>query len=123
MQNDPITKEDLNKLEKFADEMFGKLGIDVNFTKHFLDRVNDERNKKQITYEELSRLFREEYSKWGKKIAQLGPDKEAILKDMKTNINLSFNIPEMRYLLISLLMYFILLRSSSNSDMIQLGLS
>lgn len=90
MQNDPITKEDLNKLEKFADEMFGKLGIDVNFTKHFLERVNDERNKKQITYEELTRLFREEYSKWGKKIAQLGPDKEAILRDMKTNINLPF---------------------------------
>lgn len=90
MANNPITKEDLNKLEKFADEMFGKVGIDVGFTKHFLERVNDARNKKQITYEELTRLFREEYGKWGKKIAQLGPDKEAILKDIRTNINLPF---------------------------------
>ena len=44
-----ITKSDLDQLEKYADRLFGAVGIDVEFTRHFLDRVNDERNKKQIT--------------------------------------------------------------------------
>jgi hypothetical protein len=52
-----ITKADLDQIEKYADKLFAKVGIDVEFTRHFLDRVNDERNKKQITSAELTRLF------------------------------------------------------------------
>ena len=44
-----ITPVILNKLEKYLDALFARLGIDVEFTRHFLDRVNDERNIKQIT--------------------------------------------------------------------------
>ena len=71
-----ITKSDLDQIEKYADKIFAKVGIDVEFTRHFLDRVNDERNKKQITSAELTRLFKQSYAKYGKKIAQLGPDAE-----------------------------------------------
>jgi hypothetical protein len=74
----------------FADRLFAKVGIDVEFTRHFLDRVNDERNVKQITMSELTRLFKQEYKRWGKPIARLGPDAEAVMKDMATNINLPF---------------------------------
>ena len=42
-----ITKTDLDQIEKYADKLFAKVGIDVEFTRHFLDRVNDERNRKQ----------------------------------------------------------------------------
>ena len=42
----PITKSQLDALEAAADKVFGKLGIDIEFTRHFLDRVNDERNRK-----------------------------------------------------------------------------
>ena len=85
-----ITKRDLDGIEKFADRLFAKVGIDVEFTRHFLDRVNDERNKKQITTAELTRLFKQTYNKHGKKIPQLGPDAEAVLKDMQTDINMPF---------------------------------
>jgi len=85
-----ITKRDLDGIEKFADRLFSKVGIDVEFTRHFLDRVNDERNKKQITTAELTRLFKQTYNKHGKKIPQLGPDAEAVLKDMQTDINMPF---------------------------------
>ena len=40
-----ITRSDLNQIERYADRLFAKVGIDVEFTRHFLDRVNDERNK------------------------------------------------------------------------------
>ena len=87
---DRVTKKDLEAIEKYADRLFNAVGIDVNFTKHFLARVNDERNKKQITKEELKRLFREAYKKYGKKISKLGDDAEAVLKDMRTDINVPF---------------------------------
>lgn len=88
--NEDVTQADLNQLEQFADKLFGKVGIDVEFTRHFLDRVNDERNNKPITPAELTRLFKQEYKRYGKPIAKMGPDKEAVMKDLQTNLNLPF---------------------------------
>jgi len=85
-----ITKEDLKNLEVYADKLFRALGIDVEFTNHFSRRVNDPRNKKQITMEELTRLFRESYRKYGRRISELGPDAEAVINDMLTDINVPF---------------------------------
>ena len=85
-----IKKSDLDQVEKYADRIFASLGIDVEFTRHFLDRANDKRNVKQITPAELTRLFKQSYKKYGKKIAQLGPDAEAVINDMKTDINMPF---------------------------------
>lgn len=82
-----ITKADLNRVEAYADRLFKELGIDVEFSRHFLDRVNDKRNKKQITVSELILLFNDIYKKHGKKLAKLGPNVEAILKDLRTDIN------------------------------------
>ena len=85
-----ITKTDLDQLERYADRLFSAVGIDVEFTRHFLDRVNDERNKKQITTAELTRLFKQSFKKYGKKIAQLGLDAEAVINDMRTDVNMPF---------------------------------
>lgn len=85
-----ITKSDLDAIEKYADKLFAKVGIDVEFTRHFLDRANDARNKKDINTAELTRLFKQTYKKHGKLIPKLGPDAEAVIKDMKTDINVPF---------------------------------
>ena len=85
-----ITKQDLDGVEKYADRLYKDVGIDVEFTRHFLDRVNDARNKKQITVAELIRLFKQSYKKYGKKIAKLGPDAEAVINDMQTDVNMPF---------------------------------
>jgi len=85
-----LSQTELDQLEIFADRLFAKVGIDVEFTRHFLDRVNDERNVRQITASELTRLFKQEHKRWGKQIAQLGPDSEAVLKDLVTDVNIPF---------------------------------
>ena len=87
-----ITPQVLNQIEAYADRLFAKLGIDVEFTKHFHDRLNDERNRKPITSAELIRLFREVYHKHGKRIAELPDEAEAVMKDMQTDINMPFVI-------------------------------
>ena len=85
-----ITKRDLDQIEKYADKLFAAVGIDVEFTRHFMDRVNDSRNKTPITTSELVRLFKQSFKKYGKKIAKLGPDAEAVINDIKTDINMPF---------------------------------
>jgi hypothetical protein len=85
-----VTSVDIQQLEKFADRIFADVGIDVEFTKHFLDRVNDERNDKPIVPAELTRLFKQERKRYGKPIAQMGPDSEAVMRDLQTNINVPF---------------------------------
>jgi hypothetical protein len=85
-----ITQSELKKIEQYADKLFQAVGIDVAFTRHFLDRVNDERNIKQITTDELSSLFKKTYEKHGKRIPKLGPDAEAVIKDMQSDINMPF---------------------------------
>lgn len=89
-KNEDVTPAELNTLERVVDNAFGKLGIDVEFTRHFLDRANDSRNGKPITVQELAQLFAKEYKRWGKPIAQLGPDAEAVMKDLESDINIPF---------------------------------
>ena len=81
-----ITRKDIAELEKYADRIFKAVGIDVEFTRHFIDRANDARNKKDITPAELTRLFKQSYKKFGKKIASLGADAQAVINDMRTEI-------------------------------------
>lgn len=91
--NEEISQLELNQVESFADKLWNKLGIDVQFTKHFIERLNDERNGKPITTAELIRLFKKEYESYGKRISNLS-DAEAVLKDLTTEINLPFIIKD-----------------------------
>lgn len=89
-KNAGVTQKQLDTLESVLDKVFSKVGIDVEFTRHFIDRVNDERNVKPISIKELGMLFKKEFIKYGKPIAQLGPDAEAVMKDLTSDINIPF---------------------------------
>jgi hypothetical protein len=90
--NENITQDQLNLVEEYADNLFNELGLDVEFSKHFKERINDPRNGKPISISELIGLFRRAYQKSGKKIADMPPNAEAVLKDMATDINTPFVI-------------------------------
>jgi hypothetical protein len=85
-----ITQAQLKSLEQYADKLFAVVGIDVEFSKHFFDRVNDPRNSKPISDAELTDMFQKTYEKYGKKISQLGPEAEAVIVDMQKDINIPF---------------------------------
>jgi hypothetical protein len=51
-----VSQKELNDLEKFADRLLNKFDVDIEFTRHFADRMNDKRNKPAITIAELQRL-------------------------------------------------------------------
>ena len=82
-----LKQSDIVALEKFADRILKKYDIDVEFTRHFVDRLNDPRNSPDIKVAELQRFFKKIQRNKGKNIRN-NPDVEAVLKDMTTNLNL-----------------------------------
>ena len=57
-KNEDFTQKDVNDLEKFADRILAKYGIDVEFTRHFVDRLNDPRNSPAIKVSELQKFLK-----------------------------------------------------------------
>lgn len=87
MFGEKVTPKQIDDLEKFADRMLAKFDIDVTFTRHFVDRMNDPRNNPEIKVAELQKFFKKIQKKKGSQI-KANPDIEAVLKDMSTNLNL-----------------------------------
>ena len=86
--NEYITPRDLKNVEDYADDLFSDVGVDVEFTRHFLDRVNDLRNKEDITPQELKLLYQKAYDKYANMISKLNPGEERVLTDPDTQINI-----------------------------------
>tara|TARA_Y100000287_G_scaffold86130_1_gene68399 strand:+ start:114 stop:497 length:384 start_codon:yes stop_codon:yes gene_type:complete len=82
-----VSQSELNQVEKYLDKVWAKVGIDVEFTRHFMDRVNDARNVKPISPAELIKIYRQIYKKYGKPISRLTSGVNILLKDMSTDIN------------------------------------
>jgi nicotinic acid mononucleotide adenylyltransferase/predicted kinase len=82
-----ITQADIRELEKFADDLLAKYGIDIEFTKHFGDRMSDERNTPCINVKELKDFFRKVYANAGAKIkGNVGL--EVVIKDLQKSLNM-----------------------------------
>jgi len=87
MYGEDVSQKQIDDLEKFADRMLAKYDIDITFTRHFVDRMNDNRNDPEIKVAELQKFFKKIQKKKGSQI-KANPDIEAVLKDMSTNLNL-----------------------------------
>jgi len=95
VQAHPVTWEELADLRKHLDDIWAHIGVDISFSHHFFDRVNDPRNRRQITIQELQKLFKQTYERHGQAIAaKVKPHSdhefEAVLTDLSTKVNLPF---------------------------------
>ncbi len=77
----------IKAFEKVVDQLFKKFDIDFNFTRHFGDRMDDDRNNPNITMKELADFIKKVYAKKGKSIKGMA-GAEAVLKDIQTDINI-----------------------------------
>lgn len=85
-----ISKAELNDVERFVDKLFKTLNVDIVFTTHFYDRLNDLRNGKEIESIELISLFKKFFQKHKDKISLLPLGQESIIKDLESKLNLPF---------------------------------
>lgn len=85
-----VTAAFLKKFEVFINRMFDKFGIDFEFTKHFRDRMSDERNDPCIDMQELANLIKKLYAEKakGKNIFKTHKNAEAVVKDLQTDLNM-----------------------------------
>ncbi len=90
--NEKMSRQDLKSLEIVLDRMFKSLNIDIEFTTHFFKRVNDARNKKDITFDEVQSLFNKTYKKYAHLLKRLPDNTEAVLNDLQTNLNVPFKL-------------------------------
>ena len=82
-----VSQKQIDDLEKFADRLLAKFKVDVEFTKHFKDRMNDKRNSPEIKVVELQKLFKKIQKNKAKNI-QGNAGLEAVLKDLSSDLNL-----------------------------------
>ena len=85
-----VNQAELDEVEAYLDKLFAAIGVDIEFTKHFMDRVNDIRNRKSIEPDEIEDLFAKTYEDHGQAIKSLGSSGEAVITDMESNINVPF---------------------------------
>ena len=81
------TAKQMADLEKFADRLLNKFGIDIEFTKHFRDRMNDSRNRPCIKISELQQLFKKMNKAGGRRIKGHG-EGQAVVFDIQRDLNL-----------------------------------
>ena len=82
-----ITASKMKDFEKFVDRMFEKFKIDFEFTKHFGDRMNDDRNSPKIKLKELADLIKKIYAKNGNPLKGK-PGAELVVKDLQSDLNM-----------------------------------
>lgn len=82
-----VTRQQISALEKFADRLLDKFDVDVDFSRHFVDRLNDPRNNPKIDVKELMMLF---IKIANKQAAQIKKNKgaEVVIKDLQSDLNL-----------------------------------
>lgn len=84
---DLVGMKQIKAFEKFVDNMFKKFNIDFNFTRHFGDRMGDDRNEPCISLKELADFIKKIYKRQGKSIKDVA-GAEAVIKDMQTDLNI-----------------------------------
>jgi hypothetical protein len=87
-----VSDRELKRLEQELDNLFASNKIDVDFTQHFMDRVRDERNVKDITIEELRHIFKNVYAKYKDVLKGYGVGFEGVFRNDPTEINIPFTL-------------------------------
>jgi len=84
---DIISLDHMKEFEKFVDKMFEKFKMDFDFTKHFRERMSDNRNKPCIKMKELADTIMKIYKAQGKSIKGVA-GAEAVVKDAQSDLNI-----------------------------------
>ncbi|PHS22174.1 MAG: hypothetical protein COA84_13420 [Robiginitomaculum sp.] len=84
---DTVTLKQMKAFEKFVDRLFKKFDIDFEFTKHFADRMNDDRNDPDIKMQELADFVKKILKAKGENLKAVAGN-EAVMKDLHADLNI-----------------------------------
>jgi len=84
---DLVSRKHIQAFEKFVDRMFEKYKIDFEFTRHFGERLGDDRNDPCIKMAEVASLIKKIYAKQGRPLKSQ-KNAEVVIKDMQSDLNM-----------------------------------
>ena len=84
--------EELTTLEQYLDQLMRPVGLNVEFTRHFIERLLG--RESGVTVPEIINAFAKLKNKYKKRLisAKKKPDYEAVLKDFDRELNIVFGI-------------------------------
>jgi len=88
-----VTWNDLKRLESVLDNVFRAAGLDIAFTKHFLERINGSRGYGgTVSIPEIQDAFRKTHAKYASEISKHEVDWKAVIYDASKNLNMPFTL-------------------------------
>ena len=87
LAEEKVSRKQMKAFERFVDKLFQKYNIDFEFTKHFGERMGDDRNDPDIVMQELADFVKKVLASKGKNIKAAVGD-EAVLKDLQADLNM-----------------------------------
>lgn len=90
-----VTRDQMKQFETIVDKLFKSFGIDFEFTRHFRDRMGDERNNPCISLKDLASTIQKlymHYKKVGKGTLRKYKDTEVVLKDIQSALNIPVSL-------------------------------
>ncbi len=95
--NEKVSPSQMKDLEKYLDKLFNEeLGLGIDFSKHFKERVNDPRSKeehgKEIMVGDLRRIFRDTMREYKDKLSKLSSSDEGHMIKVSSQLNIPFVI-------------------------------
>ncbi len=83
---------EVNALENQLDKLFADMGIDVEFSRHFTERLLG--REQSVTQEEIEHAFAKLKQMHGDKLAQAkeGDNYVAVIKDFQNSLNIVFDL-------------------------------
>lgn len=88
-----LDNSEINSLEDYLDKIFAVLKVDVEFSKHFKDRLKG--RESELKQQSIKDSFNKLLKKYQERIVK-SPDANAILQDMSNNINVPFVITKLK---------------------------
>ena len=88
-----LDDSEIKSLEDYLDRIFATLKVDVEFTRHFKDRLRG--RESELKQQTIKDSFNKMLKKYQERIVK-SPDVNAILQDMSNNINVPFVITKLK---------------------------
>ena len=88
-----LNDSEIKSLESYLDRIFAIIDVDVDFTKHFKDRLRG--RESELKQQTIKDSFNKLLKKYKERIVN-SPDVNAILQDMSNNINVPFVITKLK---------------------------
>lgn len=84
-----VTMQELESVETRLNRFFHKIGVDVEFSRHFLERVNDPRNNPEISAIEIEKTFLKAFASYNKEFSKFTDGEiERVIFDVQRDLNI-----------------------------------